>query len=71
MNRSMFIEGCIISVAIQAILDPATASSEGPPPAAEVVYEWNRLEYEILSDPGILEDKNRVRSLGHRSSCTF
>ena len=67
----MFIEGCVIGVAIQAILAPATASTEGTSSAADAVYEWNRLEYEILSDPGILEDKNRVRSLGHRSFCTF
>ena len=58
----MFIEGCVIGVAIQAILAPATASSDRPSSAAEAVHEWNRLEYEILSDPGILADKKRVRS---------
>ena len=67
----MFIEGCVICAVIQAILAPATASSEGPSSAAEAVYEWNRLEYGILGDPGILADKDRVYSLGHRSNCTF
>ena len=63
MNRNMLIEGYIISVVIQAILAPAIASSEGTSSAADAVYEWNRVEYEVLADPGILADTDRVRSL--------
>ena len=61
MNSDKFIEGLSIAATILTILASATVSAKisseaNPAAAAEAVYEWSRLEYEIAEDPGI-EDR--------------
>ena len=58
MNGPKFIKGISIAATILTILAPVNVSSSE---VAEEVYEWNRLEYEIAGESGILADKHRVR----------
>ena len=61
MSSDKFIEGLSLAVTLFTILAPAIASAKISPADAEAVYEWNRLEYEIAGNPGILADKDGVR----------
>ena len=61
MSIDKFIECFSLAVTLFTILAPAIASARISTADAEAVYEWNRLEYEIAGDPGILADKDRVR----------